>query len=62
VILSLIGSTKTASGLQVECVVDEGDYPTGAKVTDEELDAVNIVRHAFHGEWNYDVLPKKPIS
>jgi hypothetical protein len=27
-------------------------YPAGIKVTDDELAAVNITRHEFHGEWN----------
>jgi len=26
-------------------------------VTDEQLAAVNITRHAFHGDWNYTVIP-----
>jgi hypothetical protein len=33
-------------------------YPAGIKVTDDELAAVNITRHEFHGEWNYTISPK----
>jgi GH18 family chitinase len=27
-------------------------------VSDAEMDAVNLTRHDFHGEWNYTVTPK----
>jgi hypothetical protein len=27
-------------------------------ITDDELAAVNITRHEFHGEWNYTISPK----
>ena len=28
------------------------------KISDDELAAVNIVRHDFYGEWNYTISPK----
>ncbi|MDX1968085.1 MAG: hypothetical protein SFV23_12995, partial [Planctomycetaceae bacterium] len=34
-------------------------YPLQTKVTDEQLQAVQIKRHKFHGEWNYTILPAK---
>jgi hypothetical protein len=55
VIVSLIGATKTEKGLAVRCVLDEADYESGRKVTDEEFASINIVRSDFHGEWNYSV-------
>jgi hypothetical protein len=27
-------------------------------VSDEELAACNIKRHAYHGEWNYEIHPR----
>jgi Rhodopirellula transposase DDE domain len=36
---------------------DSQTYPTGLKVTDEQLAALNVFRDAFHGEWNYTILP-----
>jgi len=58
VILNLIGSTKTRTGLEVRAALDHAAYPTGVKVSPEELAAVQIVRDAFHGEWNYTVQPR----
>jgi hypothetical protein len=57
VMISLIASTRTRTGLKVECVLDERTYPNGVKVSDEELDAVNLVKNEFHGEWNYTIFP-----
>jgi len=28
-------------------------------VTDEELEAILILRENFHGEWNYSILPNE---
>jgi len=57
VIVNLIASTTTRTGLTVQCELDENLYPTGRKVTDKELAAVNIKRDDFHGEWNYSISP-----
>jgi len=27
-------------------------------VSDAEIEAVNLARHDFHGEWNYTISPK----
>jgi hypothetical protein len=37
-------------------------YPTGTKVNDEELAALHLLRDAFHGEWNYTILPRASPS
>jgi hypothetical protein len=55
VIVNLIGATTTRKGLKVRAERDQGYYPTGTKVTDEELAAVPLVPHEFHGEWNYTI-------
>jgi len=59
-IVQLIASTRTNKGLTVRCELDEGVYVKGRKVTDAELDVVNIERDAFHGEWNYTIYPTAP--
>ena len=57
-IISLIGATSTEAGLRVRAEVDPGLYPTGVTVTDEQMAALNLERHPFHGEWNYTIRPK----
>jgi hypothetical protein len=57
-IVNLIARTTTAKGLRVECRLDRRKYPTGRKVSDEEMKSVNIRRSRFHGEWNYVIEPR----
>jgi hypothetical protein len=56
-IVNLISRTTTAKGLQVTCRLDRRKYPTGRKVTDEEIRRVNLKKSRFHGEWNYTIHP-----
>jgi hypothetical protein len=58
VVVNLIGSTTTTTGLTIHAELDEGEYPAGTKVTDEVLAGVCIKRNKFHGEWNYTILPR----
>ena len=55
VIVQLIAATTTRTGLKVRCELDQNTYPAGIKVSDAELEAVNLTRHEFHGEWNYTI-------
>ena len=57
VIVQLIGATTTANGLDVQCCLDESDYPKAIKISDAEMNAINIDRDPFHGEWNYTIFP-----
>ena len=59
-IIKLIASTTTATGLTVKCELDENEYAKGRKITDEEMGSLNIIRDAFHGDWNYALIPKRP--
>ncbi len=57
-IVSLIGSTRTATGLRIRAALDENRYPTGRKVSPEELAQVQLEPAGFHGEWNYTLRPR----
>lgn len=61
-VIELISHTTTTEGLTVTAVKDSQTYPTGLKVTDEELAALHLLRDAFHGEWNYTILPQSSPS
>jgi Rhodopirellula transposase DDE domain len=58
-IVSLIGGTATSTGLTVRAGLDTERYATGIKVSDEELAAVQLTPHEFHGDWNYSIKPRK---
>jgi hypothetical protein len=58
VIVNLIGRTKTRTGLRIKADLDENAYPTGSKVSEEELAAIRLKKDQFHGDWNYTILPR----
>jgi DDE family transposase len=57
VVVQTIAATRTSSGLQVEAVLDAGDYPTGVAISKERFAALPLERHATHGAWNYTLHP-----
>jgi hypothetical protein len=59
VIVNLIASTTTKTGLTVRAALDPRRYETGIEVSDEELQQLNIKRARFHGDWNYTIKPRK---
>jgi len=59
VVVNLIGSTTTESGLKVHAKLDASHYEKGKKVSDEEFAQVNLHPHQFHGEWNYIIRPSR---
>ena len=59
VIVSLIAGTTTTQGLHVHAELDTRAYPTGVKVSDQEMAHLHLLRDEFHGEWNYEILPRK---
>jgi hypothetical protein len=57
VIIQLIANTTTEQGLKIQAELDRGQYPTGTKITSQELAEVRIKPDKFHGDWNYRILP-----
>jgi hypothetical protein len=57
IIVDLIASTTTSTGLTVQYTLDTGEYPTGIAYTTADVDALPLKRHDFHGEWNYTLTP-----
>lgn len=56
-IVTLVSRTTTTKGLKVICRLDRRKYPTGRKVSDDEMKTVNVERSKFHGDWNYIIRP-----
>jgi len=61
IIVNLIGETTTKTGLKIHAALDEGQYPTGRKVADKEMEALNLRRETFQPNWNYSLAPKSNI-
>jgi len=57
IVVNLIGSTSTESGLKVHAALDGTKYEKGRKISDDELSAINLQPSRFHGDWNYIIRP-----
>ena len=62
VIVQLIAATKTASAPTIICVIDAAHCPEDGKITDAQLDVLNVRYDAFHPDWNYTLLPQRSRS
>src|SRR5262252_118345 len=62
VIVNTIAATTTATGLTVRAGLDTGLYPAGVKISDAQMAALPLGRHAWHGDWNYTLHPQATIS
>nr|WP_228869208.1 ISAzo13 family transposase [Streptomyces halstedii] len=60
--LQTIAATTSRTGLTVQAELDSGEYPTGIRVSDDEIAALPITRHRFHGDWNYTLHPQRPTD
>lgn len=52
-VINLIGSTTTNNGLTVKCILDENEYQTGIKVSEEYFNNVDIEAIEPMLTWNY---------
>jgi hypothetical protein len=59
-IVQLIAATTTRAGLNIKCEIDHASYPAGVKVSEQDMAAIKITPHEFHGEWNYTIAPRPP--
>ena len=60
VIVSLIAATTTTTGLKIKAAKSNKTYACGEKVTDKEVQQLNILKADFHPEWNYALRPREP--
>ena len=56
-VVNLIGNTKTKTGLEIKAKLDERTYQKGIKVTQDQIEKINLYKENFHGEWNYTIKP-----
>jgi hypothetical protein len=61
-VVELIAATTTKTGLRVESALDTRSYEKGIKVTDAQMEALDIKGDAFHPEWNYTIHPRTNLA
>jgi len=58
VVVNLIANATTSAGLHIQAELDLNEYPTGIKVSDEQMKSLNLQPGNFHGtDWNYAIRP-----
>ncbi|WP_260478459.1 ISAzo13 family transposase [Nonomuraea sp. WAC 01424] len=57
VIVNAIAATITATGMTVLAELDASGYETGVTVSDQQMKALPLTRHDWHGDWNYTLHP-----
>lgn len=58
--LGYLRGTTTDTGLTVRAALHAGVYQTGERVSDAEMAALNLERHAVCPSWNYTLRPRSP--
>ena len=58
-VVKLIGATTTRKGLKVKAKLDKKKYKKGIKITDEEMEQLNIEYDEVNPQWNYTIRPRK---
>ena len=53
VVVNTIAATTTRTGLRVHAELDTGTYPLGVTISDEQMAALPLTPHDWHGDWNY---------
>jgi hypothetical protein len=61
-VVELIGSTRTQTGLVVKATLDERTYKKGVAVNKEQMNALQLHRNEFRGEWNYELHPRTNLA
>jgi hypothetical protein len=59
IVVHLVSSTRTSKGLEVHCRLAATSYEKGRKITDAEMSKLKIKYNAFHGDWNYEIHPRR---
>ena len=57
-VVNMISATTTKSGLKIKAFLDRNDYKTGVKISDKQVEDLNIKQHKLHPQWNYTISPR----
>jgi hypothetical protein len=55
--LNFLNATTTQKGLVVKATLCETQYSTGIKISDEQMDGLNLLKHDTLSQWNYTIRP-----
>ena len=59
--LNFIRTTTTTGGLVVNATLNDADFPTGIKISDDQMKQLNIRPHPVCPAWNYTISPARKM-
>lgn len=60
-LLACIRGTRTETGLRVKASLNRKQYKTKIKVSDQEMQSLNLKRHKICPNWNYTIKPRQQL-
>lgn len=57
-VVNLIGATRTKAGLRMKAKLDPKFYELGIKISDQQMEQLNLQPHKLHPAWNYTIGPR----
>ena len=57
-VINLISNTSTKNGLKISAKIDKRSYEKGIKITDEEMESLDIHYNRSLPDWNYSIWPR----
>jgi hypothetical protein len=61
-VVNLIGATRTKTGLRIKAALDTRQYQAGVKISDEEMERINLRPHSTNPFWNYTISPRSRLG
>jgi len=57
IMLNHIRKTTTRQGLKVDAILNEKKYERGIKITDKQMNQINLEKFDALPQWNYTIAP-----
>ena len=57
IMLNLIRKTTTETGLKVNAILNKKQYEKGLKITNQQVESINVKKHNTLSFWNYTIYP-----
>ena len=58
-VLKFIRTTKTSAGLKIRAALNKKNYQKGKKVSNKEMEEIDLRRYTLRPNWNYSISPLK---
>jgi hypothetical protein len=56
-VLKFIRTTKTSTGLKIHAYLNTKNYQKGTKISNKEMEEINLKRYTLRPNWNYSISP-----